>query len=168
MQMFGSASAYLRAQMRAVHVHMFTCVCPCLQLSLLPYALYPREASCHGRAFVAAVKIHPPSVTRQCVYLPHNLSACCLLRDATTTANMQRFKQLLLTPSLRSSDSVTTMLHAARSQQAGYSAASAAAASGSPLIEVREYTIKPEFFKTFMQISTENASLRKELLPFLG
>mmetsp|Transcript_32859 Transcript_32859/g.72584 ORF Transcript_32859/g.72584 Transcript_32859/m.72584 type:complete len:271 (-) Transcript_32859:35-847(-) len=45
---------------------------------------------------------------------------------------------------------------------------SAASSNQAGLIEIREYTIKPEAFGTFMKVSKEYADLRKQLLPFLG
>ncbi|KAG2447150.1 hypothetical protein HYH02_007896 [Chlamydomonas schloesseri] len=45
---------------------------------------------------------------------------------------------------------------------------SSAAAGAAGLVEVREYTLKPEGVKAFMDVSAEYADVRKELLPFLG
>ncbi|GLC46162.1 hypothetical protein PLESTB_001196400 [Pleodorina starrii] len=43
------------------------------------------------------------------------------------------------------------------------------AASSSPgLIEIREYTLKPEGMSQFMKVAAEYAGVRRELLPFLG
>ncbi|EFJ42285.1 hypothetical protein VOLCADRAFT_107330 [Volvox carteri f. nagariensis] len=46
--------------------------------------------------------------------------------------------------------------------------ASKAAASAPGLIEIREYTLKPEGVSQFMKVATEYADVRRELLPFLG
>ncbi|KAG2489369.1 hypothetical protein HYH03_012199 [Edaphochlamys debaryana] len=48
----------------------------------------------------------------------------------------------------------------------GFAAQAEASAPG--LIEIREYTLKPEGMGAFMKVSAEYADVRKELLPFLG
>lgn len=47
-------------------------------------------------------------------------------------------------------------------------ALSSAADAGSRLVEIREYTLKPEGFMEFLKISETYGDVRKELLPFLG
>eukprot|EP01025_Chloroclados_australasicus_P034482 TRINITY_DN3521_c0_g1_i3.p1 TRINITY_DN3521_c0_g1~~TRINITY_DN3521_c0_g1_i3.p1 ORF type:complete len:259 (-),score=21.41 TRINITY_DN3521_c0_g1_i3:323-1099(-) len=39
---------------------------------------------------------------------------------------------------------------------------------GKGLIEIREYTIKPEYFASFLAVSQNYSDLRKQALPFLG
>ncbi|GFR52604.1 hypothetical protein Agub_g15202, partial [Astrephomene gubernaculifera] len=48
----------------------------------------------------------------------------------------------------------------------GFATTSEAAAHG--LIEIREYTVKPEGFAQFMKVASEYVGVRKELLPLLG
>ncbi|KAG2444417.1 hypothetical protein HXX76_001170 [Chlamydomonas incerta] len=50
----------------------------------------------------------------------------------------------------------------------GFAGSAASGSSAPGLIEVREYTLKPEGVKAFMDVSAEYADVRKELLPFLG
>lgn len=48
-------------------------------------------------------------------------------------------------------------------------AASSVADGTSPeLLEMREYTLKPEGIKPFMTLTNDMAGLRAQLLPFLG
>ncbi|KXZ48796.1 hypothetical protein GPECTOR_25g380 [Gonium pectorale] len=48
----------------------------------------------------------------------------------------------------------------------GFAAQAEASAPG--LIEIREYTLKPEGFAPFMKIAADYGGARRELLPFLG
>lgn len=44
----------------------------------------------------------------------------------------------------------------------------AASAPGEGIIEVREYTLKPEGMVQYLKLSADSAPVRKALLPFLG
>lgn len=52
-------------------------------------------------------------------------------------------------------------------QSSSFSTASAAASSFG-IIEVREYTVRPDGLIPYMAATVESAHLRKKLLPFLG
>lgn len=46
--------------------------------------------------------------------------------------------------------------------------ASTPEATSPDLLEMREYTLKPEGIKPFMALTNDMAGLRRQLLPFLG
>lgn len=45
---------------------------------------------------------------------------------------------------------------------------STAAGQNTAILEIRDYTLHPVGFKSFMKVAADNAALRKRLLPFLG
>lgn len=51
---------------------------------------------------------------------------------------------------------------------AQFSTGAEAAAPGSGIIEVREYNLHPQGVKDYLKLSTESATVRQKLLPFLG
>ena len=55
-----------------------------------------------------------------------------------------------------------------RNATRAFSSSAAASSSHAGLIEIREYTLKPEGFMDFIKISEDYSDVRKELLPFLG
>lgn len=60
----------------------------------------------------------------------------------------------------------------ARSSALGFlqacGAARASSSMPSGIIEIREYTLAPDGMKQYLSLTTETASLRSQLLPFLG
>ena len=56
--------------------------------------------------------------------------------------------------------------HASAAATAPSAAAGAEQHTG--LVELRQYTLKPEGIKEFTRLTAEKVELRKQLLPFLG